>query len=35
MTVTERTTPWRDTREWIERATAAGQLRVVTGASWY
>lgn len=30
----ERITPWRDTREWIERATAAGELRVVTGASW-
>ena len=29
-----RTAPWRDTREWIERATAAGELRVVTGASW-
>jgi 4-hydroxy-3-polyprenylbenzoate decarboxylase len=29
-----RTVPWRDTREWIERAKAAGELRVVTGASW-
>ena len=29
-----RTAPWRDTREWIARATAAGELRVVTGASW-
>lgn len=29
-----RTAPWRDTREWIERATAAGELRVVTGANW-
>ena len=29
-----RTAPWRDTREWIERARAAGELRVVTGASW-
>ena len=26
--------PWADTREWIERATAAGQLRRVTGARW-
>lgn len=25
---------WRDTREWIARATAAGELRVVKGASW-
>ena len=30
----ERTAPWRDTRAWIERATAAGELRVVRGASW-
>lgn len=29
-----RTAPWRDTREWIERARAAGELRVVTGATW-
>jgi len=26
--------PWDDTREWIERATARGELRVVRGANW-
>jgi 4-hydroxy-3-polyprenylbenzoate decarboxylase len=26
--------PWRDAREWIERAKALGELRVVRGASW-
>jgi 4-hydroxy-3-polyprenylbenzoate decarboxylase len=26
--------PWRDTREWLRRAEALGQLRVVRGASW-
>lgn len=26
--------PWRDTREWLERVEAAGELRVVRGASW-
>ncbi len=30
----DRPEPWGDTREWIERATAAGQLRVVRGATW-
>ncbi len=25
---------WRDTREWLERVEAAGELRVVRGASW-
>ncbi len=25
---------WRDTREWLERVAAIGQLRVVPGASW-
>jgi hypothetical protein len=29
-----RARPWRDTREWIERASAIGQLRVVRGVSW-
>jgi 4-hydroxy-3-polyprenylbenzoate decarboxylase len=27
-------TPWRDAREWIARAEAIGELRVVRGASW-
>ena len=26
--------PWQDTREWIKRAAAAGELRVVHGANW-
>ena len=26
--------PWEDTREWIARAQAQGQLRVVNGANW-
>jgi 4-hydroxy-3-polyprenylbenzoate decarboxylase len=26
--------PWEDTREWIERATARGEVRVVRGANW-
>lgn len=40
MTTNERSTPatrvppWRDTREWLDRVAALGQLRTVTGASW-
>lgn len=30
----QRVPAWRDTREWLERVDALGQLRVVTGASW-
>ena len=30
----ERARPWRDAREWIERAQALGELRIVRGASW-
>jgi 4-hydroxy-3-polyprenylbenzoate decarboxylase len=30
----DRLAPWRDTREWLDRAQALGQLRVVHGASW-
>lgn len=30
----ERVNPWRDTREWIERAAAVGELRLVKGANW-
>ncbi len=30
----ERIPPWRDTREWIERVEATGELRVVRGANW-
>jgi UbiD family decarboxylase len=26
--------PWRDTREWLQRVEAAGEMRVVRGASW-
>jgi 4-hydroxy-3-polyprenylbenzoate decarboxylase len=26
--------PWRDTREWLARADALGELRVVRGATW-
>jgi UbiD family decarboxylase len=26
--------PWRDTREWLDRVRAAGELRNVSGASW-
>ncbi|MEA2622497.1 MAG: hypothetical protein QOH61_1407 [Chloroflexota bacterium] len=32
--VADRLTPWRDTREWLERVQAAGQLRVVHGVDW-
>ena len=32
--IAKRLPPWRDTREWIDRATAAGELRVVHGADW-
>ena len=27
-------TQWRDTREWLERVDAIGQLRIVRGANW-
>jgi UbiD family decarboxylase len=30
----ERIKPWRDTREWMERVEALGELRVVRGADW-
>ena len=30
----ERLPPWRDGREWIARAEALGEVRVVRGASW-
>ncbi len=30
----ERLPPWRDTREWIERVQALGELRVVRGVDW-
>ena len=30
----ERLPPWRDTREWMARAEALGELRVVRGANW-
>jgi 4-hydroxy-3-polyprenylbenzoate decarboxylase len=30
----DRPSPWRDTREWIERAAAIGELRVVHGVDW-
>lgn len=30
----ERVTPWRDTREWIDRVAETGELRVVKGANW-
>ena len=33
-TLSDSPAPWPDTREWIGRATAAGQLRVVRGANW-
>lgn len=26
--------PWRDTREWIERVSASGELRTMRGANW-
>lgn len=29
-----RQAPWRDTREWIERVQALGELRVVRGVDW-
>ena len=29
-----RPVPWRDTREWLARATALGEVRVVRGAGW-
>ena len=31
---TQRIRPWRDTREWIERVDAIGELRVVHGVDW-
>ncbi len=31
---TERPKPWRDTREWIERVRALGELRVARGVDW-
>lgn len=30
----DRLPPWRDTREWIERVTALGELRTVRGVDW-
>ena len=30
----DRVPPWRDAREWIERVTAAGELRIVRRANW-
>jgi UbiD family decarboxylase len=32
--VPRRLPPWRDSREWIARAEALGEVRVVRGASW-
>jgi UbiD family decarboxylase len=30
----ERQEPWRDTREWLARVSALGELRVVSGVDW-
>jgi 4-hydroxy-3-polyprenylbenzoate decarboxylase len=32
--VGDRLPPWRDTREWLERVEAAGELRTIRGAGW-